>query len=81
MLTNVTGGDIVEARVNAKAIPLEDVLALEELFHVEERGHMKPSRRRRRLAWIVWLHADPEREQREQRAPSASGAVEANSVF
>jgi hypothetical protein len=74
VLTNVTGGDIVEARVNVKAIPLEDLLALEELFHVEDRVRMKPSRRRRRLAWIIWLHADPEREQRERLTSLVSGA-------
>ena len=57
----IAGADIVEARANVKAIPVEELLGLEELFHLEDRGHMKASRRRRRLAWVIWLHADPER--------------------
>ena len=49
----IAGADIVEARANVKAIPVEELLGLEELFHLEDRGHMKASRRRRRLAWVI----------------------------
>ena len=56
MMTKVMGSNINEARANAKAISLDELLSLEALLALPDRRPMQPSRRRRRLAWALWLH-------------------------
>ena len=59
LMTKVLGKDIVEARVNSKEISMEELASLEDLLALEKRGPMKPSRRKRRLAWALWLNKEP----------------------
>ena len=53
MMTKVMGSNINEARANAKAISLDELLSLEALLALPDRRPMQPSRRRRRLAWAL----------------------------
>ena len=55
----VMGSNISEARANAKGISLDELLSLEALLALEDRRPMQPSRRRRRLAWALWLWHRP----------------------
>ena len=55
LMTKVMGSNISEARANAKAISLDELISLEALLALEDRRPMQPSRRRRRLAWALWL--------------------------
>ena len=53
----VVGTNITEARDNVKTLSNENCQMLEQHLALE-REILKPSRRRRRLAWALWLAAD-----------------------
>ena len=55
LMVAVKGNCIEQARANSKAISLEELLAVEGFLHLENQLPMRPSRRRRRLAWCLWL--------------------------
>jgi hypothetical protein len=67
--TRVTGASITEARAIAKTISMEELTMLEKHMAIGPSGSgvcdfdsdipgfiMKPSRRRRRIAWVLWMH-------------------------
>ena len=53
-LVSQAGADIVEARENVRQLDMQVVGELEGYFMLH-RCITKPSRRRRRLAWALWL--------------------------
>ena len=52
-MMKLNGKGIIEARASAKAISLEELHAMEKQLLLRNRGPMRPSRRRRRLAWVL----------------------------
>jgi len=57
-LQQLHGSSILEARWLAREVPVEELATLEEYLGLE-RLVGRPSRRRRRLAWVLWLGGPP----------------------
>jgi hypothetical protein len=57
-MMKVRGNNILEARAHAKSISEGELHAMEEQLHLVNRRPMRPSRRRRRLAWCLWGGSD-----------------------
>ena len=55
-MKKVIGSNIDEARANAKAISLDQLLSLEALLALEDRRPMRPNRRQCRQVWALRLY-------------------------